>query len=142
MLSAAKFRITGSQRARDPILVGDPSGDAQPARHTSEARFLIAWREAVMLIGVQLFGTGRIVEVASVTSKWDLAPRLQSMRSCVGAMECPDRMFLCAVLSLYNPQEAIRLRQLCGLTTFFDRDVLDPVRQELVSELLLNSTGW
>lgn len=107
-----------------------------------EARFMRAWRHSVTIVGIRFFGTGKTVDLEKAASKWDLVPRLSTIRHGVGTLECTEQMFLSALLSLYNPHEAVRLRQHCGLTDFLDLNLLDPVRRELLSELLLNSTGW
>lgn len=107
-----------------------------------EARFLHAWRASVAIVGARYFGTGRIANLEKATSKWDLVPRLSTIRHGIGSLERTEQMFLSALLSLYNPHEAMRLRKQSGLTDFLDLNLLDPVRRELLSELLLNSTGW
>ncbi|MGI4856071.1 MAG: hypothetical protein ACRYHA_03935 [Janthinobacterium lividum] len=114
----------------------------EPHIRSVEARFLRAWRNSVMIVGARYFGTGKIADLEKAASKWDLVPRLSTIRHGVVTLERTEQMFLSALLSLYNPHEAVRLRKQCGLTDFLDLNLLDPVRRELLSELLLNSTGW
>ncbi|MCY0386196.1 hypothetical protein OVY01_02825 [Robbsia sp. Bb-Pol-6] len=114
----------------------------EPHIRVVEARFLRAWRQSVTIVGARYFGSGRIADLAKASSKWDLVPRLATIRHGVGTLERTEQMFLSALLSLYNPHEAVRLRKQCGLSDFLDLNLLDPVRRELLSELLLNSTGW
>lgn len=134
--SAAERR--GTRRAI-PAYTDETS---EPHIRSVEARFLRAWRQSVAIVGVRFFGTGKAGDMEKVASKWDLVPRLSTIRHGVGTLECTEQMFLSALLSLYNPHEAVRLRQQCGLTDFLDLNLLDPVRRQLLSELLLNSTGW
>jgi len=119
---------------------------ANELNHFSQAshRFLIAWKQGVVLAGPHLFGTGTgaAAHVQQAVSIWDLCPKLDLIERAIGVMSSGEKAFLAGLVSFYNAEEGGKLFKRIGVKGLADFGGLDLSRRSVLSSLLLNYTGW
>lgn len=102
--------------------------------------FLHAWKAAVQLAGHSFFGDGTHASLDSAAGAWKLPPNLQRISESLSRMTPDERVFIAALVSLYNCQEAARLLQLTGVTGLAKLGALDLQRRSVLASLMLHYT--
>ncbi len=72
------------------------------------ALFFEAWQRGVEIAGNRWFADGQ-TPPQSAASKWDLALRVDDIRSVIGLLSSGEAMFLAAMVSFYNSDPNPRL---------------------------------
>lgn len=109
----------------------------------AEAAFFVAWRDAVQLAGVRFFGDGTQKGFAEAESKNALQPRIEDIEGALPGMSPGERVFLVAMVSLYNTLAGRRLAAKHELhADLMDLTRLDRERRQVISMLLVSYAGW
>ena len=107
---------------------------------TAPIAFLHAWKTAVHLAGSAFFGDGTQASVDRAVGTRELPPNLERISESLGRMTADQRVFIAALVSLYNCQEAARLLQLTGVTGLAELGTLDLQRRSVIASLMLHYT--
>lgn len=116
----------------------------QEERHFADApqAFFEAWRRGVRIAGSQWFGDGTPEGLDLARSKWDLCPDVQRIDQALGVLSGGERMFLAAMVSIYNEHEGGAMLRRCGFQGLADFGALDSPRREVIAKLVLHYNGW
>ncbi|MBV6273232.1 hypothetical protein KVP09_09955 [Alcaligenaceae bacterium CGII-47] len=104
--------------------------------------FFQAWKKGVVIAGPRWFGDGTQENLEVATSKWDLCPRMQLIRQSLGVLSSGEKLFLSAMASFYNADNASSLLKRSGFRGLADLDTLDLQRRQVISKLTLYYHGW
>jgi hypothetical protein len=117
---------------------------AREERHFSRApeAFFQAWKRGAEIAGPEWFGDGTSDGLKRACEKWDLRPRLHELNDALGVLSGGQRMFLSAMVSFYNAREGAAMLRRCGFEGLSDLGGLDLERRQVISDLMLNYTGW
>jgi hypothetical protein len=107
---------------------------------TAPTAFLHAWKTAVHLAGNAFFGDGTQASLDRAGGTWELPPNLKRISESLSRMTADRRVFIAALVSLYNCQEAARLLQLTGVTGLAELGALDLQRRSVIASLILHYT--
>ncbi|MDX2479521.1 MAG: hypothetical protein QNK24_04195 [Desulfuromusa sp.] len=106
-----------------------------------EARFFVAWKRGVELVGGHLFGPKT---TATAKIKDDLRPQHKLVEAELAKESCGEEQFLTSMVSFYSPswgEELVEMidchKSFCGLTYNLDHE-----RIEILCDLLRNFQGW
>jgi hypothetical protein len=107
-----------------------------------EPSFFEAWQRGVEIAGHRWFGDGQ-ASSQSATSKWDLPPRVDDIRSAIGWLSSGEAMFPAAMVSFYNSDPGGELLRSLGANGLSDIAAsLDESRRQVIADLLLAYPGW
>ena len=115
---------------------------------TAPDRFLEAWKRALRKVGrPELFydasGSNRQVDIDGATHKSHLTPDFNKINQFIDVASHGEAVFLAVLYSFYNQDQADQLIDRCGnpsLAYLARRLHFDHL--EILSELMLNHTGW
>lgn len=102
-----------------------------------EADFLMAWRDAVDMIGAQYFLLKTPTD--QCMSKWDMQPKIDLLRARVGVMSSGEQVFVKTVIQFYN-EDIFKAHDRPTLRDIAGR--LDAERLNIVLRLLRSYSGW
>ncbi|CAM5208910.1 MULTISPECIES: hypothetical protein [Alcaligenaceae] len=116
----------------------------QEERHFADApqAFFEAWKRGVRIAGSQWFGDGTPEGPNLARSKWDLCPDVQRIDKALGVLSSGERMFLAAMVSIYNERKGGAMLKRCGFRGLADFSGLDSQRREVIAQLVLHYCGW
>ncbi|APT09712.1 hypothetical protein AN931_26540 [Mycobacterium intracellulare subsp. chimaera] len=116
-------------------------GEHMSARFYDETVFQ-AWQRGVEIAGPRWFADGQ-TSPDSATSKWDLSPRVDEIRSAIGWLSSGEAMFLAAMVSFYNSEPGGELLRSLGANGLSDIAAsLDESRRQVIADLPLAYAGW
>lgn len=104
--------------------------------------FFQAWKRGAEIAGAQWFGDGTREGLNRAADIWDLRPGMHELNDALGVMSSGQRMFLAAMVSFYNAGEGTAMLRHCGFEGLADLGCLDLQRRQVISDLVLNYTGW
>lgn len=104
--------------------------------------FFQAWKRGVRIAGYQWFGDGTREGFARATTKWELRPALLQLNDALGVLSSGERMFLSAMVSIYNAPEGGAMLKRCGYEGLSDLGGLDLQRRQVIADLVLHYNGW
>ena len=104
--------------------------------------FFEAWKRGVEIAGPEWFGDGTREGLNQANTKWDLRPDMLRLNDALGVLSSGERMFLSAMVSFYNAREGAAMLRRCGFEGLSDLGGLDLERRQVISDLMLNYTGW
>jgi len=104
--------------------------------------FFHAWKQAVSLAGLHLFGAGKRADLDRAVSVWDLRPKVDDIDHSIGVMSSGEKVFLAALVSFYNAEDGGRLFERVGIRGLADLGGLDLRRRTIIAALILNYNGW
>jgi hypothetical protein len=104
--------------------------------------FLDAWKRGILASGVPgLFYCSDILE--KTTSLERHAPKVSQIKNRICDFPKRQAAFIAAVVSFYNPEEGAKLAKKAGCNGLGDIAMnLSPQQRSIISDLLLNYTGW
>ncbi len=110
-------------------------------------RFLAAWIVGVSIIGEEWFTQGKsAVKPASLdqaTDKWQLIPNWDLVSERISVLSSGEAALLAVMCSFYNSEWGGELMRNMGIQGMADiSGTLDLRERKVLSELLLNYTGW
>jgi len=128
----------------DPLPQGVLDSLLLEQRHFKRApqAFFAAWKRGVEIAGAEWFGGGTREGLQRATSKWDLRPRVSRIRDAIGILSSGQRMFLAAMVSIYNAHDGGVMLRDCGFEGLSDFSGLDLERRQVIAELILHYNGW
>jgi len=109
---------------------------------TAPQVFFEAWKRGVEIAGPQWFGDGTREGMSQAQSKWDLCPDVQRINKAIGVLSGGERMFLAAMVSVYDDRKGGAMLKRCGFHGLADFGGLDLERRRVIADLLLNYGGW
>lgn len=109
---------------------------------SAASRFFAAWKQGVTLARPHYFGDGTKEGLAAATDKNDLQPNLKRISQALGVLSHGEAVFLVAMYSFYNDQDAAKLWRKAGVKTIGDLSVLDLERRQIIADLMVNYVGW
>jgi hypothetical protein len=117
---------------------------AAEERHFTQApqAFLEAWKRGAEIAGPEWFGDGTPEGLQRATSKWDLRPKVLLLNDAMDVMSSGQRMFLSAMVSVYNARDGGAMLERCGFEGLSDLGDLDLERRKVIADLVLNYSGW
>lgn len=104
--------------------------------------FFQAWKRGVQIAGYQWFGDGTREGFARAKTKWELRPDLLVLNDALGVLSSGERMFLSAMVSIYNAPEGGAMLKRCGYEGLSDLGGLDLERRRVIADLVLHYNGW
>ncbi|EIF29950.1 hypothetical protein BCh11DRAFT_05410 [Burkholderia sp. Ch1-1] len=104
--------------------------------------FFQAWKRGVEIAGTEWFGDGTRDGLKRATTKWDLRPNVLMLSDALGVLSGNQRMFLAAMVSIYDAREGGAMLRRCGFEGFSDLDGLDLERRRVIADLVLHYHGW
>ncbi|WAH66461.1 hypothetical protein [Xanthomonas hortorum] len=104
--------------------------------------FFQAWKRGVALAGTRWFGAGTQAGWEQATSKWDLCPNVLSIDDALGVLSPSERMFLSAMVSVYDTRDGGKMLKHAGFKGLADFSGLDLPRRKVIADLILNYNGW
>ena len=109
-------------------------------RHSGSAPELFgaAWKRAAGLAGLAFFRSGMRRAQESANTKWELLPDVAHISHAIGAMSSGERVFIAALVSLYNSKEGGKLLRRVGVEGLADLGGLDLQRRILIAALVLS----
>lgn len=123
-------------------LVDTVSGDAEHSGLPAETEFLLNWMRAVQLAGPTYFGDGTLAGFRAANSKWDLCPNVELIESAIGVMSHGEKIFIAALVSVYDDVSGGDLLQQVGVHGLADFGLLDAQRRTLLANLIIHYNGW
>lgn len=130
------------------MLGDDPVHLANMVRRHDEARarparFLAAWKKAVVLAGPRFFDV-LVDDVAAADDKNQLRPNPELIADTAGVLSSGERVFLLALVCLFNSEDAMALCQRYGeaIDPRTLADTLDYERLGVLVNLMQNYAGW
>ena len=121
----------------------------QTHRHYMHAPqvFLDAWKEGVTMAGAHMFmpakGYFKAKSTDQAEDKWQLIPDVDSIRRYVTTCSVGEGIFIGALVSFYNSDIGGELFLHYGYTGLGDiADRLELEQLKVITELMLNHTGW
>lgn len=109
---------------------------------TAPQVFFEAWKRGVEIADPQWFGDGTREGMSQAQSKWDLCPDVQRINKAIGVLSGGERMFLAAMVSVYDDRKGGAMLKRCGFHGLADFGGLDLERRRVIADLLLNYGGW
>lgn len=126
----------------------DPTHLARQAQRYDDARarparFLAAWKQAVVLAGPRFFDV-LVDDVAAADDKNQLRPNPELIADTAGVLSSGERVFLLALVCLFNSEDAMALCQRYGeaIDPRTLADTLDEERLSVLVSLMQNYAGW
>ncbi len=115
-------------------------------------RFLEAWKKGVELIGPEFFMTRRpglgakdmpLASVDLIRDKWQACPDPDAVEAGLDVLSSGEAALLVAMCSFYNPEWGGGLMRHMGINGLADlASRLDLQERQIITDLLLNYTGW
>lgn len=117
---------------------------ARNERHFIQApsAFFHAWKRGVQLLKPTLFGMGTQAHIDLAQDKWELCPNLEIIDQTIDVMSSGERVFLAAMVSFYSAEIGGALLNRVGVYGLSDLAGLDLVRRQVITDRILNYTGW
>ncbi|MES9830524.1 MAG: hypothetical protein ABW201_19900 [Candidatus Thiodiazotropha sp.] len=108
----------------------------------TEHAFLAAWKRGILASGVPgLFYCSDILD--KTTSLDRLAPKVREIGKRIHVSPKKQATFLAAMVSFYNPEEGAKMAKKVGCNGLGDIAInLSTKQRSIISDLLLNYTGW
>jgi len=107
------------------------------------ARFLTAWKKAIEIIGPQYFYCRGIDNYQDATDRNQILPDHEAIERFMSVCSVGEGVFIGAVCSFYNGDWGLDLGKSHGYAALGDiAGRLDLDQLEVVTELMLNHTGW
>lgn len=107
---------------------------------TAPIAFLHAWKTAVRLAGNSFFGDGTQASLEGAVATWELPPNLERISESLSRMSPDERVFIAALVNLYNCPDASRLLQRTGVFGLAELGALDLQRRSAIASLMLHYT--
>ena len=107
---------------------------------TAPIAFLHAWKTAVHLAGNTFFGDGTQASLEGAVATWELPPNLERISEFLNRMPPDTRVFIAALVSLYDCPDASRLLQRTGVSGLAELGALDLQRRSVIASLMLHYT--
>ena len=104
--------------------------------------FFEAWKRGAEIAGPEWFGDGTPEGLQRAASKWDLRPKVLLLNDALDVLSGGQRMFLSAMVSFYNAREGGAMLKRCGFEGLSDLGGLDLQRRQVITDLVLNYSGW
>ncbi|KSK92055.1 hypothetical protein [Pseudomonas aeruginosa] len=104
--------------------------------------FFEAWKRGAEIAGPEWFGDGTPEGLQRAASKWDLRPKVLLLNDALDVLSGGQRMFLSAMVSFYNAREGGAMLRHCGFEGLSDLGGLDLQRRQVITDLVLNYSGW
>ncbi|WP_431819400.1 hypothetical protein [Burkholderia sp. F1] len=108
----------------------------------AQEAFFQAWKRGVDIAGPHWFGDGSREGLSRATDKWNLCPRTREISDALGVMSRGERLFLAAMVSVYNAADGAAMLHRCGFEGLSDFEGLDLARRQVIADLVLNYVGW
>ena len=99
--------------------------------------FLAAWRDAIALIGEGYFMLRK--PLSECTTKWDMEPKVDALRSRLGVMSSGEAVFVKCVLQFFDDR-CMHKQDVPTLVDISNR--LDAERLRIVMRLMRHYGGW
>ena len=106
---------------------------------SADKKFLISWRQAVLLAGPNLFGTDTRGDMAVAVRLDEMRPNLSRIDGAIDEMPRDRKVFLAALVSLCQPHEGDRLFRRIGADGL-SVATLDLQRRAIVASLIMHYT--
>lgn len=107
------------------------------------ARFLAAWKKAIEIIGPQYFYCKGVDNYQDATDRNQIRPDHETIERFMSVCSIGEGVFIGAVCSFYNGDWGLSLGKCHGYTALGDiANRLDLEQVEVLTELMLNHTGW
>ena len=109
----------------------------------SQARFLAAWKQAVQIIGPQLFACGNSDNCATASERELLRPDSQAIEHYLSRCSIGQGVFIGAVVSFFNSDWGADICNGFGYSGLGDiAHRLELNELKIITELMLSHTGW
>ena len=113
-----------------------------PCHRPAPQAFFEAWKRGAEIAGPEWFGDGTPEGLQRAASKWDLRPKVLLLNDALDVLSGGQRMFLSAMVSFYNAREGGAMLRHCGFEGLSDLGGLDLQRRQVITDLVLNYSGW